>query len=345
MISRKILLVLFFVSCAIAKDIFEHSDVREALKLYEYCSNAGGFSPCLKKKAITFLDRLERMDEISLADGVTVSKSPDAPKEGALVTEEQLEKTLPRSGDDKDEILTNMLMEKITNFIGSRTLQVSLPKISGRELAEDLEIEEGRDGFGGGGGGKKKGGGGGKKGGMKGMMIGMMKGMMKGMMMGSAVKMFAMVPLGIGGIFLLAKKALIIAKIALLLSGIMAVKKLLGSKQGGGGGHSSGGHGSGGHSSGGHGSGGHSSGGWQSNDSGGHGGAGNPVAAAVVDTEVTCIPVVATTVDTVVAGNPMAAAGNPVAADITKGLWMNLKTWPIKRMFHNNYVFAYFVTS
>lgn len=73
------------------------------------------------------------------------------------------------------------------------------------------------------------------------------------MMMGVAAKMAGFIPLALAGLFLLAGKALIIAKIALLISGILAIKKLL-NKQGG----SSGGHG------GGHGGG----GGWQSSGGG-----------------------------------------------------------------------------
>lgn len=85
---------------------------------------------------------------------------------------------------------------------------------------------------GGKGGGKMKGGG--KKGG----------GLMMGMMMGMMGKMMGLIPLGIAGLFLLAGKALITSKIALLLSGIIAIKKLVAAKHGhGGGGH---GHGHGG---------------------------------------------------------------------------------------------------
>ncbi|CAG9817463.1 unnamed protein product [Phaedon cochleariae] len=241
---KKIVLVLFFVIGALAQDSFDNAGVRVALKIYDDCSKADGFTPCLKKKAITFLDRLGRMDKFSLAEGVVVSKASDSPKEGPVITEETLEQTLPRAADAKDEALSNLLLEKVTNFIGSRSVEVSLPKISGRELAEDLGVEEGR---------KKNGGGGGKGG---------MKGMMGGMMMGIAAKMAALIPIAIAGLFLLAGKALITAKIALLLSGIIAIKKLLGSKQGGGGG----GHGGGGwQSSGGHGGG---SGGWQSSGGG-----------------------------------------------------------------------------
>lgn len=87
-----------------------------------------------------------------------------------------------------------------------------------------------------------------------------MKKMMGMMMMGFAMKMAAMVPVAIAGLYLLAGKALIISKIALLLAGIIGIKKLLSSKQSGG--------------SSGWSSGGGSSGGWQSSggSGGGHGG-------------------------------------------------------------------------
>lgn len=82
--------------------------------------------------------------------------------------------------------------------------------------------------------------------------------MMGGLMMGIAAKMAALIPVAIAGLFLLAGKALITAKIALLLSGIIAIKKLFAAKQGGGGGA----HGSAGWQSSGHG------GGWQSGGGG-----------------------------------------------------------------------------
>lgn len=77
------------------------------------------------------------------------------------------------------------------------------------------------------------------------------------MMMGFMMKMAAMIPVAIAGLYLLAGKALIVSKIALLLAGIIGLKKLLASKQGGGGG--------GGWSSG-------QSQGWSQGSGGGHGG-------------------------------------------------------------------------
>lgn len=89
---------------------------------------------------------------------------------------------------------------------------------------------------------------------------GKMKKAMSMMMMGFAMKMAAMVPVAIAGLYILAGKALIVSKIALLLAGIIGLKKLLsskgGSSGGGGGGSQSQGWSSGGSSGGGH------SGGW-----------------------------------------------------------------------------------
>nr|CAI5869987.1 unnamed protein product [Callosobruchus analis] len=218
----------------IAQDSFDTSGVRIALKIYDDCARAEGFSPCLKKKAITFLDRLSRMEKLTIADGVVLARATDAAKDGLPITEEQLENTLPRSSDAKDDALNGLLMDRVSNFIGSRTVEVALPKIT----AEDF-VGTGQGG-GGGGGGK-------------------MKNMMGGMMMAVAAKMAALVPIAIAGLFLLAGKALITAKIALLISGIIAIKKLFASKNQGGG------HGGGWQSSG-HGGGG--GGGWQSSGGG-----------------------------------------------------------------------------
>lgn len=54
------------------------------------------------------------------------------------------------------------------------------------------------------------------------------------MMMGFMMKMAAMVPVAMAGLYMLAGKALMVSKIALMLSGIMGIKKLLASKQSGG---------------------------------------------------------------------------------------------------------------
>lgn len=138
--KRTVLVLLFCAVCALAEDTFDNVGVRIALKVYDDCAKAESFSVCLKKKAITFLDRVARMDSLSLTDGVIVKRTADAPAEGPVVTEEKLEESLPRSEDAKENALDNIMVDKVTSFVGSRSLEISLPKIT----PEDLGVETGK---------------------------------------------------------------------------------------------------------------------------------------------------------------------------------------------------------
>lgn len=117
---------------ALAQDSFENTGVKLAFKIYEDCGEAAVFSSCLKRKAITFLDRLGRMEKFSLMEGVTIKRSKDA--EVNTTTSEDVQK---RSSSATDEDLNSMLMEKFSNLIGSRTVEISVPK---------LAVEEGEGG-------------------------------------------------------------------------------------------------------------------------------------------------------------------------------------------------------
>ncbi|XP_047539768.1 uncharacterized protein LOC125073110 [Vanessa atalanta] len=215
----KKLFPLVFLVVVVAADDF---GMKYVMRIYEDCQRTDGIMPCLKKKAILFFDRAARMEAIPLVAGVDIVKTSDM--EIVPVSENDIDANLPRNIDSKDEALTDMLWNRIAAFANSRTIQLSLPKMSGEELNKG--VEEGR---------------------------GKMKKMMGMMMMGAAMKMAAMIPLAIAGLFILAGKALIVSKIALLLAGIIALKKIIAQKNGGGGG---------GHESHGWSSGGGSSGGW-----------------------------------------------------------------------------------
>ncbi|CAG9794899.1 unnamed protein product [Diatraea saccharalis] len=212
----KVLLLLLVLSFTSAR---EDMGVRYVMRLYEDCQRADGVLPCLKKKAILFFDRAARTDAIPLIDGIDIVKTSEP--EVSPISENDIESSLPRNLADKNEALSDMLWDRIASFANSRTVQLSLPRITGQDLNKG--VEEGR---------------------------GKMKKMMSMMMMGASMKMAAMIPLAIAGLFVLAGKALIVSKIALLLAGIMALKKLMSQKGGGGGGHESHGWSSGGSSGG-----------------------------------------------------------------------------------------------
>lgn len=130
-------LVLACLSAALAQDTID-TGVRVAMKIYDDCKKSEGFSPCLKKKAITFVDRLSRMEKLTLTDGITLIKSADAKPEPVL-SEEQLEASLPRALEAKDDALTNIVMDKVSNFFSSRSLDIAVPRLIEDEEEDDYE--------------------------------------------------------------------------------------------------------------------------------------------------------------------------------------------------------------
>lgn len=220
---RGLLLLALAISCVASEEeatVFDRG-YRSLYRVYEECQQRNvGFSPCLKKKAIAFFERLGRVGNLPIAENLELVRDPDAKPDDFRATNLEVE-TSRTAGAAKDEILNDILFERISALMNGFNLQIRMPKTNPDELKRS--IEEGR---------------------------GKMKKMMGMMMTGMAMKMAAMVPLAMGVLFLLAGKALIISKIALVLSMIIGLKKLLAQKnQGGGGGHgwqSSGGGGGGG---------------------------------------------------------------------------------------------------
>lgn len=135
-----IVLVVLCATAAFAVDTFEESSTQIALSVYGDCSKSEDLYVCLKKKAFTLLDRLGRSDNFSISDSVKVIRSEEAPAPKEEITESKLEQLLPRSLDAKNAALTDMLSKKITEYIGSRTVEISLP----RSFSDDDVSEEGK---------------------------------------------------------------------------------------------------------------------------------------------------------------------------------------------------------
>lgn len=174
---------------------------RTMYRVYEDCQQRNiAVSPCLKKKAIAFFERLGRIRSLPLSENFELIRNTDTEIPRSSFTE--LETTLGRTASSKDEILNEILFDRVASLLNSFNVQIRLPRTSPGELKRGME--EGR---------------------------GKMKKMMGMMMMGMAMKMAAMIPIALGVLFLLAGKALIISKIALVLSLIIGLKKLLSSKQ------------------------------------------------------------------------------------------------------------------
>lgn len=177
--------------------------------IYSDCLRKDSVS-CVKYKLFNFVDKvLGARDQFALTEGVTVVRSPDAPVSDAARA---------ISGDESFESLA---MNRIAAFLNSHTIKVELKgadivqavSSTGRALEDVSESlfgnddpnapEESR--------GKKK-----KAAKILGPIIALI-----------ALKAAALLPLLLGAIALIAGKALLIGKIALVLSAVIGLRKLL----------------------------------------------------------------------------------------------------------------------
>lgn len=101
-------------------------DIKYLYKTYQDCA-AADLSTCLKLKLYTVIDRIARSDsDFKVSEGVSfVRDGEEQIDESAPKTEVEIEASLPRSLDDKEQSLNTLIMDKIMSYFGSHTLKVS----------------------------------------------------------------------------------------------------------------------------------------------------------------------------------------------------------------------------
>lgn len=174
--------------------------------IYNDCLRKDSVS-CVKYKLFSFVDKMiGTKDTFALTEGVTVVKTPGSESEGA-----------PRaiSGDESVE---SLIFTRVQRFLQSHTIKVDLKgadivnavSSTGRALEDVSENIFGDDSTVEGRGKKKK----------AAKILGPL-------LLAVALKAAALLPLILGAIALIAGKALLVGKIALVLSAIIGLKKLL----------------------------------------------------------------------------------------------------------------------
>jgi hypothetical protein len=122
---------------------FLGTDMRFLFRIYNDCSQRD-LSSCLKMKLVTALDRAAKSrSDLKVFEGVTFARDPSAVSDeninGKPISEAELEASLPRGLQDKEDQLDGLIMEKILGFFRSHILQFKLPTAEEfqRSLAEE----------------------------------------------------------------------------------------------------------------------------------------------------------------------------------------------------------------
>lgn len=100
-------------------------DIKYLYKTYQDCS-AADLSTCLKLKLYTIIDRVARSNsDFKVYDGVTFVNEGDEQLDDSVPKSEiEIEASLPRSLEDKEQTLNSLIMDKIMSYFGSHTLKV-----------------------------------------------------------------------------------------------------------------------------------------------------------------------------------------------------------------------------
>ncbi|BET03342.1 Protein of unknown function (DUF1676) [Nesidiocoris tenuis] len=169
-------------------------DEKFALRVFEECTASGvDTTSCLKLKIVNALDRATRSRDLEIFDGVHLIATDV--ESSSPVSENEIESSLPRSLDDRDAALDDLIADRISKFFQTRSVQF---KLSGMTDESARGLDEGRK--------RKRGG---------------------ALLMYMLMSLGSIIPLKLGTLALLAGKALIISKLALALAAIVGLKKLM----------------------------------------------------------------------------------------------------------------------
>uniref|UniRef100_A0A1B0GMG6 Uncharacterized protein n=1 Tax=Phlebotomus papatasi TaxID=29031 RepID=A0A1B0GMG6_PHLPP len=184
---------------------FEESNtLSQGARIVANCADSGDVTTCLSVKGIMALNRAARAQKIELLPGVTFNRNPSAMFRGAKsLSENEITANLPSGVQEKTGRLFDLTLEAASNFLTSHDLEIKLPAETTKNLARS--IEEGR---------------------------GKLKKLAGPLVLALGAKVVALLPLFLGGLVLLATKALVVAKVAFVLAAVLAVQKLLGSSGG-----------------------------------------------------------------------------------------------------------------
>jgi len=198
---------LLVVSCAWAAPSVQDNKVESestftrAARYLGGCFESDDMSTCLAVKGITALNRAARSNNIELMNGVSFKRDPTSSvaRSGKALSENDVYAQLPETAEERSGRLIDMAMQTAADFFGSHNLEVKVPAEATQEVARALD--EGR---------------------------GKLKKMMGPFALAIGAKLFALIPLFLGGLALLTTKAIIVAKVALLLALFVGGSRLFG---------------------------------------------------------------------------------------------------------------------
>ncbi|XP_051169745.1 uncharacterized protein LOC127287065 [Leptopilina boulardi] len=185
-----------------SQEVQQRSLFEEAIDVYSSCADENDMAVCLKLKALNFVDRAARSAEFDITDDLKIVQTDEAKNSRADYGRSlnEIESSLPTEIEAREAAVDKALFDRTAKFLSTHTVELNLGDESSRSL------EEGR--------GKKK---------------KIVKSLIPLLLL-LKLKFAALIPIAIGVLAFLALKALVFGKIALVISAILGLQKLMGAK-------------------------------------------------------------------------------------------------------------------
>ncbi|KAH0557704.1 hypothetical protein KQX54_010501 [Cotesia glomerata] len=176
--------------------------LEDAVDVYASCASEPDVSVCLKLKALRFVDRVARSADISIVDGLKIVQTEEAKRSRAdnARSLNDIEASLPTEMEAREAAVDEALVDRAGKFLSTHTVELSLPE----EVSRSFDEARGK---------KKK----------------LAKTLMPLLFL-LKMKFAILMPIVLGALALLAFKALVIGKIALIISAILGLQKLWANK-------------------------------------------------------------------------------------------------------------------
>ncbi|KAJ0170875.1 hypothetical protein K1T71_013647 [Dendrolimus kikuchii] len=192
---RAVVIALLFVA-ARAMPAIDDGLSGSVVGVVKDCSE-GNVALCLKEKALKYVDALSTARALSLTDGVTL-ELVGSPRSARSF------EPLPDEPQAREAQVESRLIDSATDFLENHVIQFKMPPSAVEGMKRSLEEARSK---------KKK-----------------IQKQLLPLLALAKLKIMSLIPLFLGIIAFAAAKAVLLAKVSLLIAGIIALKKLLASK-------------------------------------------------------------------------------------------------------------------
>lgn len=89
---------------------------------------------CLGVKAVAFMDKLSRMQNVQIFEGVSFVGDGEGDRAGRAISEAELDNSLPQEPSEKAARLFDLFIDAAVRFLQKHTLQFKLPESAPADL-------------------------------------------------------------------------------------------------------------------------------------------------------------------------------------------------------------------